>query len=80
MTLNKVAKETREALERHRKAEAKLRRDGWHAWRAHQKQEHAGSRQIFAWLRRELGPEPAQQQSQLDEASAAWRQFGARSS
>ena len=30
-------KDTRDALERHRMARAKLRRDGWHGWLAEQK-------------------------------------------
>ena len=49
LVLNKVAKETREAMEPHRKAKAKHRRDGWHAWLADQKQ--AGSKHVFAWLK-----------------------------
>ncbi len=32
LVLSEVAKETREALERHRCARAKQRRDGWNAW------------------------------------------------
>ena len=73
LVLNRVAKDTRHALERHRVAKAKLRRDGWHGWLAEQKA--AGSRDIFAWLRRgepSWAPSPLSKQQQLDEASAAW--------
>ncbi len=72
LALNKAAKDTREALERHRCAKAKHRRDGWRTWLADHKK--AGSRHIFTWLRRDearWGPSPLGKQGQLDEASAA---------
>ena len=65
LVLNKVAKETREALERHRCARAKQRRFGRHTWLAEQKA--AGSRRIFAWLRRDeasWAPGPLSKQQQ----------------
>ena len=73
--LNRVAKETREALERRRSAKTKHRRDGWHAWLADQKQ--AGRKRIFAWLRLDearWAPSPLGEQKQLGEADAAWWQ------
>ncbi len=63
LVLNNVAKETREALERHWNARAKQRTDGWHVWLADQKE--AGGRGIFAWLRRgeaSWGPSPLSKQ------------------